>query len=123
MSAALYGGAIDEHARNPRNRGPLAAPDAAHEGTNPLCGDRIRIELKVISGRIAAARFGGEACKVSIAAASILTGMLEGLVVADAAALAREKLLGALGTELRPSRVGCALLPLDVLRGALGGGG
>ncbi|GAC1336666.1 MAG: SUF system NifU family Fe-S cluster assembly protein [Myxococcales bacterium] len=117
--SALYGEVIAEHARAPRNFGPLPAPDAAHEDVNPLCGDRIRIELRLARGRIAEARFGGEACMVATAAASLLTGLVVGQSLEEAAALPREALLAALQATLRPSRVACATLPLAVLQGAI----
>jgi nitrogen fixation protein NifU and related proteins len=117
--SSLYGPVVADHFRNPRNRGELPSPDAAHEGLNPLCGDRIRIELRIDKGRIGAARFGGEACMVSLAAASLLTGMVQGLPLAEAAALPETALLEAIGTPLRPSRTGCATLPIQVLRAAL----
>jgi nitrogen fixation NifU-like protein len=118
---SLYGPVVADHFQNPRNRGELPSPDAAHEGLNPLCGDRVRLELRIESGRIAAARFRGDACMVAIAAASLLTVMLEGMPVREAKALEDAKLLGALETSLRPSRIGCATLALQVLRSALGG--
>ena len=119
MSGALYGELIADHARNPRNRGVLDSPDAADEGVNPLCGDRVRIELRVRSGRIEAMRFEAEACMVTIAAASVLSELLSGVAVESARAIAESDVLTALRTELRPSRMGCALLPLQVMRGAL----
>jgi nitrogen fixation NifU-like protein len=119
MSAPLYGEVVADHARNPRNRGSLESPDAAHEGVNPLCGDRVRLELRLRGGRVEAVRFQADACMVSIAAASLLTLLLEGAGVDEARALPDGKLLAALATELRPSRVGCALLPVQVLREAL----
>jgi nitrogen fixation NifU-like protein len=117
---SLYGEKIAEHAKNPRNAGALEDADVANEGTNPLCGDRLRMQLKHAEGRIAQVRFHAEACMVAIAAASILSEMLSGMSVAEARALSRERLLQALETELRPGRVGCALLPLQVAQGALG---
>ena len=117
--SSLYGEVIAEHFRRPRNQGRLDAPDAAHEDVNPLCGDRLRMELSIGDGRIAAARFRAEACMVAVAAASLLTGLVEGLPLDEAARLPREKLLDALQTPLRPSRISCALLPLEVLRGAI----
>jgi nitrogen fixation NifU-like protein len=119
MSGALYGQVIADHARSPRNQGILESPDAAHEGVNPLCGDRVRIELRIRSGRIEAMRFQADACMVTVAAASILSELLTGTPVEGAHALAESDVLAALRTELRPSRVGCALLPLQVVRGAL----
>jgi len=119
LSAPLYGEVIADHARNPRNRGALESPDAAHEGVNPLCGDRVRIELRIRDRRLAALRFQAEACMVSIAAASILGDLLNGVPVEAARKLADAELLAALRTELRPSRVSCALLPVQILRSAL----
>ena len=119
MSGALYGELIADHARNPRNRGVLDSPDVAHEGVNPLCGDRVRIELRVRSGRIEGMRFEAEACMVTVAAASILSELLSGVAVESARAIAESDVLTALRTELRPSRIGCALLPLQVMRGAV----
>ena len=119
MSAPLYGEVIADHARNPRHRGSLESPDAAQEGVNPLCGDRVRIELRIRDRRVAAMRFQAEACMVSVAAASVLGDLLNGAPIESARKLADAELLAALRTELRPSRVGCALLPLQVLRSAL----
>ena len=114
--SAPYGEVVAEHHRHPHNRGRLEAPDIAHEGLNPLCGDRVRLELRLEDGRIAAARFDGEACMVALAAASLLTDLVQGLTPAEAAALPDARLLAALQTALRPSRIGCATLPLLVLR-------
>jgi nitrogen fixation NifU-like protein len=111
-----YGAVVAEHHRNPHNRGSLDSPDVAHEGLNPLCGDRVRIQLRLEGGRVAAARFEGEACMVALAAASLLTDLVQGLTPAQAVALSDEELLAALQTTLRPSRIGCATLALSVLR-------
>jgi nitrogen fixation NifU-like protein len=119
VSAPLYGDIVADHGRNPRNRGRLEAPDLSREGMNPLCGDRVRIELRLLDGRIEEMRFEAEACTVTIASASVLTGLLYGAPIARALTIDDAELLGALGTELRPSRVACALLPLHVLREAL----
>ncbi|HZX94961.1 MAG TPA: iron-sulfur cluster assembly scaffold protein [Myxococcales bacterium] len=119
MSAPLYGGLIVEHAKNPRNRGSLPGADLAREGVNPLCGDRLRVELRLREGRVEAMRFTAEACMVSVAAASVLSEMVSGATAAEVLAAPDSWLLDALQTELRPARVGCALLPLLVLREAL----
>lgn len=120
---ALYSDTILEHFRHPRNRGSLDAPDRAHEGVNPLCGDRIRIELKLHGDRVAAARFRGDACAISVAAASILTERVHGLSLAEAEGFSEQTLLDALHAEIRPGRRQCALLPLAVLRAAIAGDG
>jgi nitrogen fixation NifU-like protein len=117
--SSLYGEVIAEHFRKPRNQGRLEAPDAAHEDVNPLCGDRLRMELSIAGGRIGAARFRADACMVAVASASLLTGLVEGLALEEAARFPRERLLEALQTPLRPARISCAMLPLEVLRGAI----
>jgi nitrogen fixation protein NifU and related proteins len=116
---SLYGEKVAGHAKNQRNQGALEKPDAAGEGINPLCGDKLRMQLRLADGRISAVRFQAEACMISIAAASILSELLPGMSVEEARAFPRERLLAALETELRPSRVGCAALSLQVLQAAL----
>ncbi len=115
-----YSSVIWQHFRAPRNFGALPAPDAAHEDVNPLCGDRIRIELYLRDGAVAAVRFRGDACAISTAAASVLTELVQGRPVAEAAAVGEEALLEALQAEIRPARMNCVRLPLQVLRAALG---
>jgi nitrogen fixation NifU-like protein len=117
--SALYGEVVAAHFRRPHNQGPLASPDVSQEGLNPLCGDRVRIELRLRDGRIDEARFQGDACMVAVAAASLLTELLRGLSPDEARALPAERLLAELRTDLRPSRRACALLPLDTLREGL----
>jgi nitrogen fixation NifU-like protein len=112
----LYSDKLLDHFRNPRNYGSLPSPDLAYEEFNPLCGDRIRIELKISDNRIAAARFVGDGCAISIAAASLLTGLIFGADVDQAEGLSSEKLLSSLESDIKPSRIKCALLPLEALR-------
>ena len=73
-----------EHFRHPRNRGPLDGATASHEGANPLCGDRIRIQVRVTDGAIADARFTADACAICIASASVLTEHVRGKSVREA---------------------------------------
>lgn len=114
--AEVYSRTVLEHFRRPRNRGPLADPDIMHEGVNPLCGDRLRLQIRLDENRVADARFVGDACAITIAAASLLTEMIRGQDVDAAVAMEDERLVAALEAEIRPARRGCALLPLVVLR-------
>jgi nitrogen fixation protein NifU and related proteins len=116
---ALYGEVIAEHWKHPHNRGALEAPEVSQEELNPLCGDRIRLELKITGGKIVAARFAGDACMVATASTSLLTDLLTGLSVAEAAGLTQARLLAELKVELRPARVACASLPLQALKTGL----
>lgn len=110
-----YTALLLDHFRNPRNVGSLPAPDIAEEVLNPLCGDRIRLELALAGDTVAEARFRGDGCAISIAAASILTGMLQGLPLAEAEKLREAELIAALRAPIPPGRTRCATLPLSAL--------
>ena len=113
---SVYGGTIQEHSRNPRNYGSLDAPDIRHEDVNPLCGDRVRIELSLADDdTIDAARFQGDLCIIAKAASSLLTEMIAGIPVARAGEFPEQRLLDALDAQIQPARRRCALLPLEVL--------
>jgi nitrogen fixation NifU-like protein len=116
---APYGAIIMEHFRRPRNQGRLPQADVAREGANPLCGDRIRIELALRNGHVADARFTANACAISVAAASLLTERVRGMSAADARGIGDADVLAALGSEIAPARRACAVLPLTTLRAAL----
>jgi nitrogen fixation NifU-like protein len=116
---APYGATIMEHFRRPRNQGPLPAADAAREGANPLCGDRVRIELALQDGRVVEARFTANACAISVAAASLLTERVRGMSAVDVRAIGDEEMLAALGGEIPHARHACALLPLTTMVAAL----
>src|SRR5262249_39694873 len=100
----IYSDVLLDHFRNPRNYGSLPSPDAAYEEFNPLCGDRIRIELKISENRIAAARFVGDGCAISIAAASLLTELVLGAEIDKCAVISDEELLSSLKSDIKPSR-------------------
>jgi nitrogen fixation NifU-like protein len=114
-----YRAVVIEHFRHPRNRGPLAGATASVEGANPLCGDRIRVELLADGDRIAEARFTADACALCIASASILTERVRGMRVADAAAVDRAWLYMSLEGTPPSARARCAILPLDTLQRAV----
>ena len=108
-----------EHFRRPLNRGPLADANADAEGANPLCGDRIRIRLRVENGTIADAKFTADACILCIAAASVLTERLRGLSLADAETLEESVIHEALDGMPPAARIKCATLPLDTAHRAV----
>ncbi len=90
---------ILDHYRNPRNFGHLESPDAVAEDLNPLCGDQIRIELKVHDGKVEDVRFSGKGCAISQAATSMLTETLRGKPLEDVA-----RILGRGGRRERRDR-------------------
>ena len=113
---------ILDHYRHPHNKGELAQPTHTHQEDNPLCGDVIRIDLHVNENDVIdQVRFSGEGCAISQASASMLTEMLEGKTLDEAKQLGKEDILAALGIELGPVRLKCALLSLKVLKGAVHG--
>ncbi len=117
----LYREIILDHYENPRNYGELPDADISYEDDNPLCGDRIRMDLKVQDGRIVDVRFSGKGCAISQASASMLTERIKGATVEEARRLTRDDVLEMLGIPLGPARIKCALLSLKVLKAALYG--
>ncbi|HSK63536.1 MAG TPA: iron-sulfur cluster assembly scaffold protein [Pyrinomonadaceae bacterium] len=116
---ALYSDILLDHFRHPRNYGSLVAPDISNEQFNPLCGDRIRIELKLQRSVVQEVRFKGDACAVCTAATSLLTELVIGEDVEQLANIPDERLLSALESDIQPARLQCALLPLQALRAGL----
>jgi nitrogen fixation protein NifU and related proteins len=114
--SALYSEVLLDHFRNPRNYGSLPSPDTAYEEFNPLCGDRVRIELKINDNLIAEARFVGDGCAICIAAASLLTELVLGAEIGQGDLISDEELLSSLKSDIKPSRMKCALLSLEALR-------
>jgi nitrogen fixation NifU-like protein len=116
----LYRDEILEHYREPHNFGTLDAPDAAYEGHNPLCGDRITMMLRVDgAGNVSDVAFSGRGCAISQASASLLTDEVKGRPVAEVEAMTNQDILDLLGIEISPARLKCALLSLDTLQHAL----
>ena len=117
--AVLYSEVLLNHFRHPRNYGSLDDPDISNEQFNPLCGDRIRIELKLDGTVVKEARFKGDGCAISTAAASLLTELLIGASLADVGSISNERLISALESDIKPAREQCALLALEALRDGL----
>lgn len=117
----LYRENIIDHYQDPRNKGRLEHPDISHEEDNPVCGDQIRIDMKVEDGVVTAVRFDGHGCSISQAAASMLTEEVEGKTLDEVKKIDKEAILNLLGIPIGPVRLKCALLSLKVLKaGAYG---
>lgn len=116
---ALYGDVIRERWRRPRFRGELAGANATAEDVNPLCGDRVRMQLRVEDGRVQAVRFAGDSCAICTASADVVAELVEGRSRGEAAALAASDVLAVLQADVRPTRMRCVTLPLTVLARAL----
>ncbi len=117
----VYQEELLDHYENPSNYGTLPNPNISHEEDNPLCGDRIRIDLIVEDDVITEVRFSGHGCTISQAAASMLTEEIEGKSLTEVKKLSRDDILDMIGIPLGPVRLKCALLALKVLKaGAYG---
>lgn len=135
--ASLYQQLILDHYRRPRNKGELDPRTVEVYVTNPVCGDEVRLQMRVEDGRIGDVKFQGQGCSISQAAVSMITVLLKGKSLSDADTLAgrftgmmhgdeeaaRDKALGDLralaGVSKFPVRIKCALLGFDALREAV----
>ena len=115
----LYRDYILEHYRRPHNFGVIEDPTASIEGNNPLCGDRITLQLGISDGVVERVGFTGRGCAISQASASLLTDEIKGKPVVDVAAFRADDLLDLLGIEISPARLKCAMLSHDTLQKAL----
>ena len=113
-----YSATFKDHIANPRNVGELPDANASAEETNPVCGDRLRLSLRVRRNRIEAARFLAYGCAPTLVCGSVLAEMLEGLKVEDALLLTRQEIT--LSLDGLPARKGhAAALAIETLRAAL----
>lgn len=122
MSSDLYREQIIDLYENPLNFGELDPNDFTYEEDNPLCGDVIRIDIRLDDADcVAEVRWSGDGCAISQASASLLTEEIKGMTLDEVKAFPKEKLLELIGVPLSMARVKCALLSLKVLKaGAYG---
>jgi nitrogen fixation NifU-like protein len=119
----FYREEILEHYTHPHHYGMLEHADITHEENNPLCGDRVRFDIKLDEAgeRVADVRFSGVGCAISKASASMLSDLILGKTLDEIKELTKEDVLDELGLDLGPVRLKCALLPLKVVKaGAYG---
>jgi nitrogen fixation NifU-like protein len=114
----FYRDYILDHYRHPHNFGHLDQVDAHAEDLNPLCGDQIRMELKLDDGVVSDVRFSGRGCAISQASASMLTERIKGMRLSDVAKLSKDVVLEDVGIGISPTRMKCAMLGLRVLKSA-----
>lgn len=115
----LYRDFILDHYRNPRNAGTMTNPDATFEDNNPLCGDKIRMDLRVEDGIVTDVKFAGRGCAISMASASLLTEQIKGKPLAEIAKIGKDEVLANVGINISAARLKCALLGIKVLKQAL----
>lgn len=118
----LYRDQIIERYKNPLHKGDLDPNDITFEDENPLCGDHIRIDLRVgEDGRVTEAAFNGYGCSISLASADLLLESIIGKTVDEVKQLTKQDVLDLLGIELGPVRLKCALLSLKILKAGVYG--
>jgi nitrogen fixation NifU-like protein len=110
---------ILEHARQPRHYGRLPAPTVTAEVENPLCGDRVCLDLVLDGGQVAAVGFTGRGCALSQAGASLLSEAILAQPLPTVAALTPDDMLDLIGVPVGPARQRCAILAWEALRRAL----
>ena len=115
----LYREQILEHYKHPQNWGELDDPDLEFEDSNPLCGDELKVQIKVDDdGRVEDLRFSGHGCAISQASASMASEEVIGMPVEELLKLNKSFVLELLGIDISATRMKCALLGLKVLKGA-----
>ncbi len=122
MDESIYREQIIDLYEHPLNCGQLEMADWSYEEDNPLCGDVIRIDVKLDDqNRVAEVAWSGDGCAISQAAASLLTEEIKGMKLNEVRAFDKDELLNLIGVKLSMARVKCALLSLKVLKaGAYG---
>ena len=113
-----YSETLRDHLARPRNAGELEDADATAEQSNPVCGDRLRLSLRLLGGRVKEARFLAYGCPPTLACGSALAEMLEGLTPEEAARLTRDKIAEAVG-GLPARKTHAAALAVETLHAAL----
>jgi nitrogen fixation NifU-like protein len=116
---SLYKEIVLDHYKNPHNFGELNPADYTAEDSNPLCGDQIRIDMRVDDGIVTDIKFSGRGCAVSMASTSILTDLVMGQPLDEVRAITKDDLLEEIGIPVSPARMKCATLGLNVLKVSL----
>jgi nitrogen fixation NifU-like protein len=117
----LYRELILDHYQHPHNHGEIPDADITYEDSNPLCGDKIRIDIKTKNNIVTDVKFNGKGCAVSQASASMLTDELIGKSIDEIRKMDKQFILDMLGIPLGPTRIKCALLPLKVIKAGVYG--
>ncbi len=115
---AAYSPQVMEHFENPRNAGELDAPDGEATTSNPVCGDRMRVMIRVDDGRVGEVRWQTRGCPPAIATSSFASEMVRGWTLDEVDALTREAIAEAIG-GLPKDKVHCSVLAADALKAAI----
>ena len=115
---AAYSDLVMEHFEHPRNAGVLDNPDGEAITSNPVCGDRMRVTLRIEDGRIAEMRWQTRGCPPAIATSSFTSELIRGWTLEQADALTRDQIADGIG-GLPRDKVHCSVLAADAVRAAI----
>jgi nitrogen fixation protein NifU and related proteins len=115
---AAYSDLVVEHFQNPRNAGEMPEPDGEATKANPVCGDRMRVMIRVSDDRIAEMKWQTRGCPPAIATSSVASEMVVGWPLEQVERLTREEVAEAVG-GLPADKVHCSVLAADALRAAI----
>ncbi len=123
----MYREQIMDHYKHPRNFGELPGADVVLDIDNPLCGDKLKLQIKFrpplslpltkgeTEGVVEDVKFSGQGCAISVASASLFTEYLKNKTRAELLVLDEDVIYKLLGVEINAGRAKCALLPLEAL--------
>ncbi len=115
---AAYSPTVIEHFENPRNAGDMSDPDGEATTSNPVCGDRMRVMIRVADGRVGEVRWQTRGCPPAIATSSFASEMVRGWTLDQVDSLTRAAIAEAIG-GLPRDKVHCSVLAADALRAAV----
>ena len=113
-----YNSLVMEHLTHPRNKGEMENPDGVGEVQNPVCGDTMRLFIRIEADRITDARFLTFGCGAAIASSSITTEMVKGKTIEEALAISDQMIVEALG-GLPPTKIHCSVLSEKAIKAAV----
>lgn len=113
-----YSPIVKDHLNHPRNMGEMENPDGMGEAQNPVCGDTMRLFIRVESDRIIDVRFLTFGCGAAIASSSLATEMIKGKTMEEALKVSDQDIVNGLG-GLPPSKIHCSLLAEMAIRAAV----
>ena len=119
MIMEIYKEHILDLYKNPKNKKILNNFNSEFSKNNPICGDKIKIQLLIQKNKIKDMGFTGDGCAISQASASLLTDKIKNMPIKQVKNLTKEDVLGLLKIPISYARLNCALLPLDAINGAL----
>ena len=118
MAEEAYSATVLDHFNNPRNAGPMENPDAVGVQSNPVCGDTMRLMLRIRDGVVTEVRWQTAGCPAAIATSSIASEMIAGRTLDELGSLTREQIAAAAG-GLPPSKMHCSVLAQDAVKRAI----